>query len=213
LMDACVCMYFMIVTGAVLLRVFAASACIFMRATADVRSNVVDLYNSAMSATGVWSGSSSLPAGIIAFIVTFIIVDCVNACAFFRFKHFQHGTAKILWMLAALVLGPLVWLVWHATHTQSSWFLNHMNWVAFSSWLNMNWVAFSSCLKMKWAAFLLMWRAMLMRLNRTHPAPLYAPPPPPPAHAPPPIFYPPELAPRYPAAAVDDFQWPEEPKI
>jgi hypothetical protein len=67
----------------------------------------VSLTSSLSSDAGISPGSI---AGIVVSIVAALIV---HACVFFRAKRLNIADAKA-WILASLVLGPLVWLLWRS---------------------------------------------------------------------------------------------------
>ena len=87
------------------------SDCFLMRATAGGGfSNVVDLYD--LNQTVVPPPPSPpLPPAVVAAIVICVLADLLHAFFFIRRVRSKLGSLKA-WVLACIMLGPLVWIVW-----------------------------------------------------------------------------------------------------
>ncbi len=80
-----------------------------MRATAvGGDSNVVDLYQAPPPSH---PANPLLPPAVVAAVVICVLVDLLHAFFFIRRVRSKLGSVKA-WILACIMLGPLVWIVW-----------------------------------------------------------------------------------------------------
>ena len=53
-----------------------------------------------------------LPAIVAAIVICVLLADMVHACFFVRKNGVKIGSSKAWWILACVMLGPLVWPLW-----------------------------------------------------------------------------------------------------
>ena len=85
-----------------------ATASSHMRATADPSySAVVDIYCNSCA----YSAPQLPPAIIAAIVICVLLADLVHSCFFVRKNGIKIASSKA-WILACVMLGPLVWPMW-----------------------------------------------------------------------------------------------------